>query len=285
MVTGRVVDYDAPAKTYFLPPEHALSLTSAAGPANMASMAQFVPLLGNVTDQLVDSFRNGGGVPYSAYPEFQGLMAEASASIHDVALVDVTLPAVPGIVERLEAGIEVADIGCGQGHSVNLMARAFPNSRFVGYDLSTDGVAAGVAEAAGMNLSNARFEVKDVATLDSGSQFDFVTAFDAIHDQAHPRKVLKGIHESLQPDGTFLCVDLAASSNLEDNMDDPAAVMKYVFSLMHCMTVSLALGGEGLGTMWGEQKAHELFAEAGFQNVTTHRIEGDNANNYYLMTR
>src|SRR6266581_1549895 len=143
MVTGGVIEFDPAAKTYRLPAEHAVSLTRASGPNNMATFAQFVSLFGNVEDQLVQSFRKGGGVPYSEFGTFQQLMAEMSAQVVDATLTDVTLPLVPGLVDRLKAGIDVLDVGCGQGHAINVMARAFPNSRLTGYDFSQEGIRAG----------------------------------------------------------------------------------------------------------------------------------------------
>jgi ubiquinone/menaquinone biosynthesis C-methylase UbiE len=241
--------------------------------------------MGNVEDQIVECFRNGGGVPYSAYPKFQQLMAEESAQVQDAVLVGVTLPLVPGLVERLKFGIDVADIGCGQGHAINLMAKAFPNSRFTGYDFSEEGVAAGRKEAAEWHLTNAIFEAKDVAELDLVQAFDLITVFDAIHDQAQPRKVLANIARAVKDDGVFLCVDIQASSNLEENMEHPLAPMLYGVSTLHCMTVSLALNGEGLGTVWGEQKAKELLHEAGFNKIDIEHVEGDIFNSYYICRK
>ncbi len=285
MVTGGIVDYDPTTAKYSLPPEHAMTLTAAAGPMNMGLWAWAITSFGEALDQLVGSFRNGGGVPYSSFTKFPALMAAVSGAQYDASLIGVTLPLVPGLVERLKAGIDVADIGCGSGHAINLMAEAFPASRFTGIDFSDVALEAARREASKKELSNATFEMRDAATLSGPARFDFVTAFDAIHDQAHPRRVLKGIADSLRQDGTFLCVDIAASSNLEDNIGNPMAPMMYAISTMHCMTVSLALGGEGLGTMWGEQKARELFAEAGFNSVETKRIESDIENNYYVCRK
>lgn len=285
LVTGRIVEYDPAGKTYRLPPEHAASITRAAGPNNLAAFLQFTALMGNVEDQVVECFRKGGGVPYSSFPAFQKLMAEESAQVQDAVLVDVTLPLVPGLVEKLKAGIEVADIGCGQGHAINLMATAFPNSRFTGYDFSEEGIAAGKAEAKELGLSNAQFEVKDAATLDETAKFDFITVFDAIHDQAQPRTVLANIARALKPDGTLLMVDIQASSNVEENMEHPLGPMLYGVSTMHCMTVSLALNGEGLGTVWGEQKAKELLTEAGFNKIDIEHVEGDIFNSYYICRK
>ncbi len=285
MVTGGIVEYDAAARTYRLPPEHAMSLTRASGPNNLATITQFFALFGNVEDELLEAFRKGGGVPYSRFGKFQELMAEESAQIVDATLLNVTLPLVPGIVDRLNQGIDVVDIGCGQGHAVNVMAKAFPNSRFTGYDFSDEGVAAGKAEAQAMGLSNARFVAKDVATIDEQSAYDLITAFDAIHDQASPTKVLKAIANALRPGGVFLMVDIAGSSDLAGNLEHPLAPMLYSFSTMHCMTVSLALGGEGLGTMWGEQLARQKLAEAGFTKIEIKHVEGDFFNAYYICQK
>ena len=212
-------------------------------------------------------------------------MAENSRANSLATLINTTLPLVPGIVQQLQRGIEVADIGCGQGHAINLMAQAFPNSRFIGYDLSEAAIAVGVAEAKQIGLSNARFEVRDVTALDADRQFDFITAFDAIHDQAQPTIVLQGIATALRPGGTFLMVDIAASSRLEENLDLMFGPWMYTISCMHCMTVSLALDGEGLGAMWGEQKAQQMLANAGFTNVEVKRVASDLFNNYYVARK
>jgi len=285
MVTGRIVEYDPSTRTYRLPPEHAAALTRAAGPDNMAAFAQFFPQFGRVEDELIEAFRNGGGVPYSSFPKFQEQMAELSGMIFDATLLDVTLKLVPGLTERLQAGIDVADIACGSGHAINVMAKAFPNSRFTGYDFSEEGLAAARAEAAAWGLTNATFTAQDVAALDVRDTYDLITVFDAIHDQAHPRAVLKNMCTALRLGGTLLAVDVAASSNLEDNLDHPLAPAFYTISTAHCMTVSLAYGGEGLGNMWGEQKARELLGEAGFVVQDVKKVEGDIINAYYICTK
>ena len=282
LAAGRLIDYDPAARTFRLPPEHALMLTRAAGPNNLARFMQSMAVVGQVEDEIVACFRNGGGVPYSRFPTFQKLVAEVSGEVHDARLLDTILPLVPGLPERLRAGLDAADIGCGSGHAINLMARAFPASRFTGFDISEEGIGRARAEAAAWGLTNARFVLQDAATLDHPGAFDLITAFDAIHDQVSPRRVLANIARALRPGGTFLMVDVAASSNLEDNVGVPFAAAMYAFSTVHCMTVSLAEGGEGLGSMWGEQKARELLAEAGFTDVTVSRVEGDIQNNYYV---
>jgi ubiquinone/menaquinone biosynthesis C-methylase UbiE len=285
MTTGRLVDHDGAAGTFSLPPDHSAWLTRSAGLDNLAIQAQYVGLLAQVEDQIVDCFRHGGGVPYSAFPGFQALMAEDSGAVQDATLIGVTLPLVPGLVDRLGHGIDVADIGCGSGHAVNLMAEAFPRSRFVGFDFSHTGLAAAMAEADRKDLTNARFEKRDAARLDETARFDLITTFDAVHDQARPDLMLAGIARALRPGGVYLCVDIAASSKLSENLDHPLAPFLYTVSCMHCMTVSLADGGMGLGTMWGEQTARKMLRDAGFTSIEAAHVDGDIVNTYFIATR
>jgi SAM-dependent methyltransferase len=282
MVTGRIVNYDDGARTYWLPREHAAALTRAAGPDNLAEFAQYVSLLGQVETAIVDVFRKGGGVGYAAFERFHDLMAESSRTTLEATLLTRTLPLVPGLVDRLDAGVDVLDIGCGEGVAIRMMALRFPRSRFVGLDFAAEAIRTATAEADRAGLTNARFLAIDAAAFSAPASFDFITAFDAIHDQAAPRRVLRGIREGLRPGGVFLMVDIAASSHLERNLDNPLAPFLFTVSTMHCMTVSLAQNGEGLGACWGEEKARELLAEAGFGSVEVSQVEGDPLNAYYV---
>jgi len=182
----------------------------------------------------------------------------------------------------LESGIRVADVGCGEGHAINLLARAYPASSFVGYDFGEDALAVGRSEAEAWGLTNARFETRDVAALGAEAEFDLVTAFDAIHDQAHPATVLQNVHRSLRSGGTFLMVDINAQSNLEDNLELPWASFLYAVSTLHCMSVSLGQDGDGLGTVWGVQTAERMLHEAGFSDVVVHDLEDDPFNAYFV---
>jgi 2-polyprenyl-3-methyl-5-hydroxy-6-metoxy-1,4-benzoquinol methylase len=285
MVTGRIVDYDPINCTYYLPPEHSAFLTRAAAQNNVAAILQLVPLLGSVEDKIVESFLNGGGVPYSAFPRFHQVMAEVSAQTIDIALINTILPLVPGLIESLHSGIEVLDIGCGSGHAINVMAEAFPKSRFTGYDFAEEAIAAALAEAEQKGLKNVRFEVKDVSRLDEQGRYAFITAFDAIHDQVHPDRVLRGIANALKADGLFLMQDINGSSHVHKDIDHPLGAYLYTVSCMHCMTVSLAHDGEGLGTMWGEEKARKMLADAGFRKVELKSLPEDLINFYYIATK
>jgi 2-polyprenyl-3-methyl-5-hydroxy-6-metoxy-1,4-benzoquinol methylase len=285
MTAAQVVEYDADSATYTLPPERAALLTRAAGPDNLARTAQFIPMMGEVEQKIIGCFRAGGGLAYSEYPRFHALMAEESGEVFDAALVDAILPLAEGLPERLRDGAEVADFGCGSGHAVNVMAQAFPASRFTGIDFSEEGLAAGAAEAQGLGLTNVAFEHHDVAAVDITEAYDVVTAFDAIHDQAQPDRVLRNIYGALRPGGVFLMVDIKASSQLEDNIGEPLATFIYTISAMHCMSVSLAFNGAGLGTAWGRQLALSMLADVGFKDVQVSEIDTDPINYYYVATK
>ncbi len=285
MVVGRIVEHDPEGGTYRLPQEHAAFLTRSASPDNIAVVAQLIPLMGTVEDGIVECFEHGGGLPYSAFPRFHKVMAEDSGQTVVATLTDHILPLVPGLTERLKDGIDVLDVGCGSGRALNLMARKFPNSRFIGYDFSEEAIARARAEAEEHGAANIRFEVKDVATLDEKARYDLITTFDAVHDQARPAAVLKGIAGALKDDGVYLMQDIAGSSHVHNNMDLPIAPLLYTVSTMHCMTVSLAQGGDGLGTMWGEEKAKEMLKEAGFTKVEVKQLPHDIFNNYFMITK
>jgi 2-polyprenyl-3-methyl-5-hydroxy-6-metoxy-1,4-benzoquinol methylase len=285
MTVGGIVEHDPQDGTYYLPQEHASFLTRAASPNNIAAFLQFIPVLGSVEDGIVERFKEGGGLPYSAYPRFHEVMAEASDQAVVAALTDHILPLVPGLTGRLESGIDVLDVGCGSGRALNLMARKFPNSRFVGYDFSEEVIARARAEAQEHGTTNVRFEVKDAAALGEEARYDLITTFDAIHDQADPAAVLKGIADALKDDGVYLMQDIAGSSHVHSDMDHPISPYLYTISTMHCMTVSLAQGGEGLGTMWGEELAKEMLREAGFTNVEVKQLPHDPFNNYFIITK
>lgn len=286
MVTANIVEYDPSEQKYRLPAEHAAFLTREAGLNNIAVFTQYIALMGEVEQKIIECFHKGGGVPYSAFPRFQELQAEETARIFDARLINNIIPLVDYIADRLKSGIDVLDVGCGRGRAVNILARAFPNSRFAGYDLSSEGIESAKHEAKEWNLTNANFETKDVTTINKREEYDLITAFDTIHDQAQPTKVLREIYHALRKGGIFLMQDIAASSHLHENMNNPLGPTLYTFSTMHCMTVSLAYNGEGLGTVWGKQKAEQKLREAGFSgHIDIRQIEGDILNYYYIARK
>jgi SAM-dependent methyltransferase len=282
LTAAGLVEYRSDPPTFRLPEAGAATLTRAAGPDNLATLFQYIALAGEIEPDLVQCFRNGGGVPYARFRRFQALQAEETARVFDATLLGTTLPLVPGIVDRLTAGIDVGDVGCGQGHALCLMANAFPRSRFVGYDLSQEAVAAGRAEAERLGLRNATFEMRDIEAFGPPPHFDFVTAFDCVHDLAHPARGLRSIFEVLRPDGWLLIAEVAAHRELADNIAHPLAPTLYASSCMHCMPVSLAQGGEGTGCMWGQERVREILLDTGFADVDVRRVPGDIVNAYFI---
>ena len=288
MVTGRIIDVDPSTSRFFLPREHAAFLTRPAGADNLAVFAQYIPLLGSVEDDIVECFKKGGGVPYARFPRFHAVMAEDSGQSVLSSLESHILPLVPGLAERLGAGIQMLDVGCGRGRIINRLAELYPRSRFTGMDLSSEAILSAWEEAAEKKLRNVEFIVSDLSRFDETAEiaaFDWVTTFDAIHDQAKPLNVLRGINCTLRPSGVYLMQEIKGSSEIHKNMDLPLAPVLYTVSCMHCMTVSLAQNGEGLGAMWGEEKTREYLEKAGFSSVEKNELAHDIQNNWYVVRK
>ncbi len=285
MVTGRVVDFDPEAGKFSLPVEHAASLTREAAD-NMAVFTQYIAVLGDVEDDIVECFKSGGGVPYSKFPRFHEVMAEDSSQSVLSSLESHILPLVPGLTDSLEKGVRVLDVGCGRGLILMRLAELYASSRFAGMDLSAEAIAFARQEADRRGLNNIEFIVADVSDFDEMAEpesYDFITTFDAIHDQVKPLNVLRGIHRALKPDGVYLMQDISGSSHVDKDVEHPIGPFLYTISCMHCMTVSLAQGGEGLGAMWGEEKTREYLQKAGFRSIETHRLAHDISNNWYVV--
>jgi SAM-dependent methyltransferase len=283
MTTGKIVEIE---DDHFVLPETVCQLfANEEETSNIAYLSQYIGMLGEVETRVVECFSKGGGVPYSAYPRFHDVMAQDSGQNIVAALPDHILPLVPGLTVALQNGISVLDIGCGRGRAVHLLAEKFPRSCFTGFDLSEEAIAYARHHANRAGLGNLRFEIRDLTNFHCEAPeaaYDLVTAFDAIHDQARPDNVLAGIRRSLKERGVFLMQDIRASSAIAENRDHPIGTLLYTISCMHCMTVSLAQGGMGLGAMWGEQKALEFLKSAGFANVEVRTLEHDIQNNYYV---
>jgi 2-polyprenyl-3-methyl-5-hydroxy-6-metoxy-1,4-benzoquinol methylase len=260
------------------------SLTRASGSYNFAASMQWIPILAQVEDDIVNCFQKGGGVHYDSFKRFHEVMAEESAQTVVAGLFDFILPLVPGLEENLMKGISVLDIGCGSGHAINIMASRYPNSRFVGYDISEEAINKARADGRQMGNKNVSFDVNDVSNPQvMKTDFDLAVAFDAIHDQRDPTNVLKNIASIIKPDGgIFLMQDILGSSYLEKNINHPLGPFLYTISCMHCMSVSLAQNGAGLGAMWGKEKAIEMLKNAGFSSVEVKTLAHDFQNYYYI---
>jgi SAM-dependent methyltransferase len=285
VTSAGIATYDPDTATYTFPVEHLACLTGD-DENNLAPMSAACTHLAHFVGPVGDAFRDGGGVPYEQYrPEFTDVMDGMSRPLMDGVLVDKIVPLAGDLIEHLTNGTRVADIGCGTGHTTNLLAQAFPASTFVGYDLATDALERGTHEASDWGLTNVAFQQLDVAHLPPEPTLGAAFAFDAIHDQADPAGVLARISDALAPGGIFVMFDIRASSHLERNLENPLAPLLYGVSTLHCMTVSLACGGAGLGTVWGEELAREMLADAGFVDVEVHEAPGDPMDSVYVARK
>eukprot|EP00049_Salpingoeca_infusionum_P024478 m.16040 g.16040 ORF g.16040 m.16040 type:complete len:366 (+) comp6899_c0_seq1:50-1147(+) len=278
---------------YKLPLENAKVLTvHTGGESCMAAyLAEMPMLLSAGFAPLCKAFKTGEGIPYAPYEEagFYTLMDAMTSAKHEATLVQKFIQeGFPEMHSRLEHGATVLDVGCGTGTAVRVMAEAYKNSTFVGLDIAATQLENARKDAAERGLQNCHFVVADAAKLEDCDAlkqyqdgFDWITAFDAIHDQTRPLDCLKGVYAVLKQDGYFSMVDIKASSNVRDNLEHPMASFIYAVSLMHCMPVGMNDGGPGLGAMWGHQVAETMLRAAGFSSVQMHSPPKDAFNTEY----
>ena len=288
MVTGGIVEYDAGSKRYLLPAEHASFLTRKAGADNIGVFMQYSAVMGEVEDDILKCFHDGGGVPYSKFHRFHEVMAEDSGQSVLSTLESHIIPLVPGLNDKLKSGMKVLDVGCGSGRIINKLASLYPSSQFTGIDLSQEAIGHATDEARASSLLNTELIVRDLSDFDVTApeeKFDLITTFDAIHDQGKPLNVLKGIYRALKKDGVYLMQDISGTSHLEEDIKHPIGTFLYTISCMHCMTVSLAQGGEGLGAMWGEEMTRDYLKRAGFTSIQTNKLAHDIQNNWYVVKK
>ncbi len=283
MASAGYLHYEPTTRRFELPAEHAPVLAKESGPVFFGGVHQeFVSLLRPI-DRILDSFRSGKGVPQSAYPDgvFDG-MDRFTAGWFENLLLPVWIPAVEGLQGRLEQGIDVADVGCGRGRALIKLAQAFPRSRFVGYDVYGPNVARARANAEKAGVTDrVRFVELDAAE-GLPAPADFVTTFDVVHDAVDPSSLLRAIRRALKPGGTYLCLDINCSHQLEQNAG-PLGALFFGCSVLYCMSVSLAHDGAALGTCGlHHPKLEELAGSAGFGGVR--KLPLDNPfNNLYEL--
>lgn len=292
MVAGEIIEVSRDEngqELFFLPREHVPFLCRSGGNSNLGVYAQEIPLLTEcVKSEVVRNIKSGAGIPYSRYQRFYSFMEELAEAKHRQVLLSVFLPSVESgnLVKRLESGISVCDIGCADGLVLRLMAKEYPNSNFTGYDISKQSIDRAKNYAATEGLNNIHFELRDAAGENLPKNcFDYITAFDSIHDQTRPLEALKNIAAMLKPDGLFSMIDIAAHSSVSGNKDHPMGSFLYTVSLMHCMPVGLVEHGTGLGMMWGQEKAVEVLNNAGFSKVEVLEIPQDGFNSHYVCRR
>jgi 2-polyprenyl-3-methyl-5-hydroxy-6-metoxy-1,4-benzoquinol methylase len=283
MACAGYLEYASGTQTFTLPPEHVPVLARESGPVFFGGVQENVLGYLGPLPKIIESFRTGGGVPQSAYPDstFEG-MARFTAAWFENLLVPVWIPAA-GMGARLQSGIEVADIGCGRGRALIKLAQEFPNSRYVGYDVFGPNVAKATlaAEEAGV-ADRVRFVEQD-ASEGLQRRFDLITTFDVLHDAIDPQGLLRAIRRGLTQDGTYLCLDINCSAKLEQNAGMLGAFF-YSCSVLYCMATSLAHRGAGLGTCGLSEPVLAVLArEAGFDRSEKLPLENP-FNNLYRLT-
>ncbi|HZD22468.1 MAG TPA: class I SAM-dependent methyltransferase, partial [Acidimicrobiia bacterium] len=282
LAAAGALEYEPDEEIFRLPPEHALFLASEVSPYFMGGWFDMLPSTMTKIDDLAEATRNGGGVGFDEYGEtiIRGI-DRGNAPSQRVFLVAKWLPAVPGLVAKLEEGANVADIGCGGGTAAILMAQAFPRSIVTGFDVSAESLE--LARSRSEGVDNVSFKKSSADAIPLEPPYDLVTAFDVIHDLADPLAALVRIRESLAPDGRFLMMEPNLSSHLEENLHDLGA-MVYGISTLHCMTQSLAQGGEGLGAAWGREMAKDYAGRAGFASIEELKDITNRFSAFYLLT-
>ncbi|MDP9495301.1 MAG: methyltransferase domain-containing protein [Actinomycetota bacterium] len=282
LAAAGVVDYDPESERFDLPPEHALFLSDEESPYFMGGWFDMIPAVMGQLDGVANATINSGGVAFEKFgPGLIRGIGRGNGPSQRIFLTNRWLPAVPGLADRLQSGIRVADVGCGTGSAAILIAQAFPNCQVFGFDNSEASI--DVAAQRSRAIPNATFLAAGVENIPVDPKFDLVTSFDVIHDLAEPQDGMRRIREALADDGLYLMMEPNASSNLEDNLH-PRGALLYGISTLHCMTQSLAIGGEGLGAAWGRQKAERYANDAGFTNFEVLEDISNRFSAFYLLS-
>jgi SAM-dependent methyltransferase len=267
---GGFVEYDAETGHYTLPPEQTVALTDPTSPAYLPGFFQIA--LGTVqhTTETIEAARSGAGVGWHEHTSDVHIGCERFfRPSYNANLLPSWLPALDGVVAKLERGATVADIGCGHGASTILMAQAFPRSTFVGSDYHQESIETARLRAAEAGVADrVSFEVAPAASF-SGSGFDLVTTFDALHDMGDPVGAARHVREALGPDGTWMLVEPMAGDRVEDNLN-PVGRAYYGFSTLLCTPASLSQPvGLALGTQAGPARIRDVTKAAGFTSFRT----------------
>jgi SAM-dependent methyltransferase len=283
LAAAEILIYDATNETFELPDEHAACLADERSPYFLCGWTQVIPSVLGAVPGVARAAREGGGVPYSAFGEemIEGI-ARSNGPGTRILLTRKWLPAMPHVVEALEQGIQVADIGCGAGAAAITLARSYPKCTIVGYDLDLPSIERAREQAQIAGTPGVRFEQVAAESIPTEPPFDFMMSFDTIHDMVNPRAALRRIREALDSDGTYLMVEPAAGDTLQENLH-PGGALLYAMSTLHCMTVSLAHGGEGLGSAWGPREVETLCRESGFTRFR--RLDIQNPFNAFYEVR
>jgi 2-polyprenyl-3-methyl-5-hydroxy-6-metoxy-1,4-benzoquinol methylase len=277
--------YDASTGRFHLPAEHVPSLVEAGGPFSLGGWYPLVIAQLGVLNSVIQAFRQGGGVSYTAYsPDLWEGEARISARMYDQLLLQEWFPLLPEVAARLTEGVEVADLGCGQGKGLINLAQAFPASRYTGYDVSELVItqARQAAEAAGV-AERVTFVHQPIAGA-LPAIYDVIMTFNVVHHAAYPVQFLRSIRQSLRPGGIYLCLDLEGVEHLDVSMGQ-SGVCSYGESVLFCMTTALAGGEEALGSLGlSEVKLRTFCQQAGFGAVRRVPLERPGLHLYVIRT-
>jgi SAM-dependent methyltransferase len=262
---GGYVSYDPDSGRYLLPPEQTIALTDPDSPAYLPGFFQLA--LGSVTDSpnIVDAARTGAGFGWHQHgSDVHEGCERFFRPGYNANLVAAWLPALDGVVEKLERGALVADVGCGHGSSTVLMAQQFPNSVFVGSDYHAGSIETARRRAQDAGVADrVRFEIAPAAGY-TGVEYDLVTMFDCLHDMGDPAGAARHVHGTLKPDGTWMIVEPMAADRVEGNLN-PVGRAYYSFSTLLCTPASLSQEvGLALGAQAGEARIGDVVGTAGF---------------------
>ncbi len=282
MVCSGYLHYDPLACTYCLPDEHAYLLASEGTDHFAGGMFYMVPSSLSVAPAVAKAFKTGGGVSFQDYPEeLVDAIDLINRGNYEQRFASYWLKFIPGIIEKLEKGACVLDVGCGVGRVPLTLARAFPNSQFMGIDSHSHSIHQAIESCKQQGLtSRVEFSEKPLNQLDANGKFDLITVCDCLHDFTDPVNMLHEMKKCLKPDGVLFIIEPKVADNLEDNCNS-IATMLYGFSIFHCMTQSLAEGGPGLGTCMGPMKTEKLVRDAGYSHFEKLNIKSK-VNLFYL---
>jgi 2-polyprenyl-3-methyl-5-hydroxy-6-metoxy-1,4-benzoquinol methylase len=258
------ITYDSAKEAFSLSPEQSAVFADPDSPAAMTGGFYSVSAVYHAEPKIADCFRTGRGMGWAEHHNclFCGTARFFRAG-YEANLVQAWLPALDGVIPKLEAGAKVADIGCGHGSSTLIMARTFPASQFTGFDIHPGSIEAAQAHAEEEGITNVRFEVATAKDF-PGSDYDLVTTFDALHDMGDPVGAARHVRQSLAPDGTWLVVEPMAGDSLAENLN-PVGRVFYGFSTMICTPASRSQEvGLALGAQAGEKRLRGVVSEGGF---------------------
>ena len=260
---GGYVRYDAGSGRYSMEPEQALCLANPNGPVDLPGAYNIIEAVFHALDRTLENFRSGRGMEWGEHHQclFHGTERFFRAG-YNAHLLGEWLPALDGVVDKLKAGAKVADVGCGHGASTVLLAQAFPNSQFVGYDYHHESIDIARQRAQGAGVANIRFEAAEANGYPE-RDFDLIAFFDCLHDMGDPIGAAQHARRALKPDGHALLVEPFAGDKVEDNLN-PVGRVYYGASSQICVPVSLARKGPALGAQAGEAKLGAIMREAGF---------------------